>query len=113
MAADGLLGKKRARPNDNVEQKSDGDATNEDQDIDDDEFDEDDAESGGSNARVLPSKLSIIFLVSKSLFNKFQMDHIKLEQLRQMQPPQRQSKFILTFLSMKAHKRPSFPLQLH
>lgn len=49
MSADGLLGKKRARP-DAIDQKSDEEATADDEE----EFDEDDVESGGSHTRVLP-----------------------------------------------------------
>jgi hypothetical protein len=57
MAADGLLGKKRARPaSQNIEQKSDGEITAEDEDVEEDDYDDDDVESGGSNARVLPNQ---------------------------------------------------------
>jgi hypothetical protein len=58
MAADGLLGKKRARPSsENIEQKSDGEITAEDEDVEEEDYDgDDDVESGGSNARVLPNQ---------------------------------------------------------
>jgi hypothetical protein len=60
MAADGLLGKKRARPRENVETKSEGEITAEDEEGEDEDFDDDDddVESGGSNTRVLPNNRS-------------------------------------------------------
>uniref|UniRef100_A0AC34FGL4 Uncharacterized protein n=1 Tax=Panagrolaimus sp. ES5 TaxID=591445 RepID=A0AC34FGL4_9BILA len=58
MAADGLLGKKRARPRENAENKSEGEITADDEEVEDEDFDDDDVESGGSNTRVLPNNRS-------------------------------------------------------